>query len=50
LFTRMERILVLGMGMMLGWVRLTLIVLVVFVWITVLQRILYVYRASWRNP
>ena len=50
LFTRMERILVLGTGMMLGWVRPTLIVLAVFVWITVLQRILYVYKSSRRDP
>ncbi len=46
MFTRFERILFLGLGLMLGWVRLTLLAMTLLVWITVLQRMAYVYRAS----
>ncbi len=47
--TRVPRILVLGIGLALGQVLPTLIVLVVFSWITVFQRILYVYRQAQRE-
>jgi CDP-diacylglycerol--glycerol-3-phosphate 3-phosphatidyltransferase len=50
LLTRMERVLLLGIGLILGWVRGTLLVLAIFTWITVLQRIMHVYTASSRDP
>lgn len=50
IFSRLERILVLGIGLIVGWVQLTLIVMTVFVWITVLQRVLHVFQESQRNP
>jgi CDP-diacylglycerol--glycerol-3-phosphate 3-phosphatidyltransferase len=48
--TRMERVLLLGIGLMLGWVRGLLLVLAIFTWVTVLQRIAHVYAASLRDP
>ncbi len=50
IFTRVERILVLGVGLLLGFVLPTLIVLAVGSWFTVVQRILYVYREAQRQP
>jgi CDP-diacylglycerol---glycerol-3-phosphate 3-phosphatidyltransferase len=50
LLTRMERILLLGVGLILGWTRMTLLVLAIFTWITVLQRITHVYKVSLREP
>ncbi len=50
LFTRVERILLLGLGLMLGWGRPTLMVMAALVWFTVGQRMWYVYRESRRNP
>jgi CDP-diacylglycerol--glycerol-3-phosphate 3-phosphatidyltransferase len=50
ILTRVERILVLGVGLLTGFVLPTLIVLAVGSWITVLQRILYVYRESRTTP
>ncbi len=44
--TRAPRILVLGIGLALGQLLPTLIVLAVFSWITVFQRIFYVYRQA----
>ena len=44
LFTRVERVLTLGVGLMLGWVRLTLIVMAVLTWFTVGQRMWHVWR------
>lgn len=50
ILTRFERIIVLGFALITGWVRPTLIVMAVLVWITVAQRVLYVYRESRENP
>jgi CDP-diacylglycerol--glycerol-3-phosphate 3-phosphatidyltransferase len=50
LLTRMERVLLLGVGLILGWTRMTLLILAIFTWITVLQRITHVYRASLQEP
>jgi CDP-diacylglycerol--glycerol-3-phosphate 3-phosphatidyltransferase len=50
ILTRLERVAVLGVGLMVGWVRPTLIFMAVFTWITVLQRVWYVYRESRKNP
>ncbi len=50
IFTRMERILMLGICLMFGWVRPMLWIMTALVWFTVGQRILYVYRESLRNP
>ncbi len=50
ILTRLERVVVFGAGLILGWVRPTLIVMAVLTWITVLQRVWYVYRESQRNP
>lgn len=50
ILTRAPRVFLLGAGLMLGLVRPTLILLAVLSWITVLQRILYVYRESRQTP
>lgn len=50
LLTRMERVILLSMGLMVGWVLPTLILLTALTWITVGQRIYYVYAASRRDP
>ncbi len=49
LFTRVERILLLGIGLMLGWVKGTLLVLAIFTWVTVAQRMWHVYRTSLKD-
>lgn len=46
LFTRVERILTLGIGLMFGWIRFTLIVMAVLVWFTVGQRMWHVWRVA----
>ena len=46
ILTRVPRIFLLGAGLMLGLVRPTLTLLAVLCWVTVLQRILYVYHES----
>lgn len=46
LFTRVERIITLGVGLMCGWLRLTLVVLAVLVWVTVGQRVWHVWRSG----
>lgn len=48
--TRLERVAVFGVGLIIGWVRPTLIVMTVFTWFTVFQRVWHVYRESRRNP
>ncbi len=50
ILTRLERVVVLGAGLILGWVRPTLIVMAIFTWFTVLQRVWHVYRESRQNP
>lgn len=50
ILTRLERVVVLGAGLIIGWIRPTLIVMAVFTWITVFQRVWYVYRESRKNP
>lgn len=50
LLGRLERVLILGIGLIIGWVRPTLIFMTIFTWLTVLQRILHVYKASRREP
>lgn len=50
ILTRMERIIVLGFGLITGWVRPTLIFMAIFTWVTVLQRVLHVYRESLKTP
>jgi CDP-diacylglycerol--glycerol-3-phosphate 3-phosphatidyltransferase len=50
ILTRLERVVVLGVGLIIGWVRPTLIVMAVFTWITVFQRVWHVYRESRKNP
>ncbi|HQE91612.1 MAG TPA: CDP-alcohol phosphatidyltransferase family protein [Anaerolineae bacterium] len=50
ILTRLERVVVLGAGLIIGWVRPTLIFMAVFTWITVFQRLWYVYRESRKNP
>ncbi len=47
--SRVERILLLGGGLILGWVRPALLVLAVLTWVTVVQRILHVYWESRRD-
>ncbi|MBN2005128.1 MAG: CDP-alcohol phosphatidyltransferase family protein [Anaerolineae bacterium] len=49
-FTRMERVLMLGVCLMLGWVRPMLWLMTALVWFTVIQRMLHVYQESLRNP
>jgi len=50
ILTRLERVVVFGVGLIIGWVRPTLIIMAVFTWITVFQRVWYVYRESRKNP
>lgn len=50
LLTRLQRVLILGICLMFGIVRPMLIFMVIFTWLTVLQRILHVYHASRREP
>lgn len=50
LLSRVERVVLLSIGLMLGWVTPTLWVLAVLTWFTVFQRMLYVYRESRREP
>lgn len=50
ILTRLERVVVLGAGLIIGWVRPTLIFMALFTWITVFQRVWYVYRESRKNP
>jgi len=50
MLTRAPRVFLLGVGLLLGLVRPTLILLAVLSWITVLQRILHVYRESRQIP
>lgn len=50
LLTRIERIILLGIGLLLDWVLPTLMVLAALSWFTALQRMLYVYREARRDP
>jgi CDP-diacylglycerol--glycerol-3-phosphate 3-phosphatidyltransferase len=50
ILTRLERVAVLGVGLIIGWVRPTLIFMAVFTWITVFQRAWHVYQESRKNP
>jgi len=50
IMTRLERVILLGIGLIIGWVRPTLIVMAIFTWITVFQRVWYVYRESRKTP
>jgi CDP-diacylglycerol---glycerol-3-phosphate 3-phosphatidyltransferase len=50
LLTRLERVVMLSVGLMIGWVRPTLIVMAILTWITVFQRVWYVYQESCKNP
>jgi CDP-diacylglycerol--glycerol-3-phosphate 3-phosphatidyltransferase len=46
LLTRLERMSILSLGLLLGWMRLTLIIMLVMTWVTFAQRMVAVYRAS----
>ena len=46
ILTRLERIAVLSVGLLLGWVRVTLVIMAVLTWITFMQRAVSVYRSS----
>lgn len=48
LLTRPMRVVILGLGLLTLWLRPTLILLVVLIWLTVVQRILHVYRQAQR--
>ncbi len=50
LLTRVPRIVLLGLGLMLGLIRPTLILLTALSWITVGQRVLHVWQQSQREP
>ncbi|OQA11886.1 MAG: CDP-diacylglycerol--inositol 3-phosphatidyltransferase [Chloroflexi bacterium ADurb.Bin360] len=50
LLTRIERIILLGVCLIFGWIRPALILLAVLSWFTALQRISYVYREARKNP
>ncbi len=50
LFSRLPRVLLLGIGLIIGWIRPMLIIMAVLTWLTVLQRILHVYRVSRQAP
>ncbi len=50
MLTRVGRIVVMGAGLITGWVRPMLTVMAVFTWLTVAQRVLYVYRVSRYDP
>jgi CDP-diacylglycerol--glycerol-3-phosphate 3-phosphatidyltransferase len=49
LLTRVERMALLGMGLIAGWLRATLLLMAFLVWVTVLQRILHVYGEARRT-
>jgi CDP-diacylglycerol--glycerol-3-phosphate 3-phosphatidyltransferase len=46
LLTRLERMSILSLGLILGWMRLTLIIMLVMTWVTFIQRMVVVYRVS----
>ncbi|MDF1514852.1 MAG: CDP-alcohol phosphatidyltransferase family protein [Anaerolineae bacterium] len=46
LLTRLERVAILCVGLLLGWVRVMLVVMTVLSWVTVLQRVFAVYHLS----
>ena len=46
ILTRMERIAVLSLGLLLGWIRMTLIIMLVLTWVTFLQRAISIYRVA----
>ncbi len=46
LFTRAERVIVLAVGLLLGQVHIALWILVVFIYVTVLQRLFYVQKQT----
>lgn len=46
LLTRVPRVILIGVGLLLGWALPMLIALALLSWFTVLQRMLYVYRES----
>lgn len=50
ILTRLERVVLLGAGLIFGWVRPTLIIMAIFTWFTVVQRVWHVYRESRQNP
>ncbi len=50
MLTRVGRIVVMGAGLITGWVRPMLTVMAVLTWLTVAQRVLYVYRVSRYDP
>ena len=50
LLTRMERVILLGIGLIAGWVLPVLILMAVLTWFTVGQRMIYVYRESRKIP
>jgi CDP-diacylglycerol--glycerol-3-phosphate 3-phosphatidyltransferase len=49
LFTRAERVIILALGLMVNQVLIVLIILAVFTFITVIQRLVHVWRQT-RNP
>ena len=46
ILTRLERIIVLSVGLLFGWIRVTLIIMVVFTWVTFFQRTFSVYKVA----
>jgi CDP-diacylglycerol--glycerol-3-phosphate 3-phosphatidyltransferase len=46
LLTRVPRVAILVWGLILGWIRPMIILMVVLSWFTVLQRILHVYKVA----
>ena len=46
ILTRMERIAVLSLGLLLGWIRLILLIMLVLTWVTFLQRAISVYKTA----
>jgi len=46
LFTRAERVIVLAVGLLLGQVHITLWILVIFIYVTVIQRLFYVRKQT----
>lgn len=48
ILTRLERVVLLGAGLIFGWVRPTLIIMAIFTWFTVVQRVWHVYRLEFR--
>ena len=49
-FSRPIRVVLLGIGMLALWLIPVLILLAVFTWVTVIQRIMHVYREAQRRP